>query len=305
MSFPLIIGYLLDLLIGDPYRMPHPIKLFGNAISFAAKRFNRGAYLRLKGSLVAGALVLLVFFVFFLIDRLTAPNVWLHHVVVAVLVFYGLANRCLVDEALRVEHQLTQHGLEAGRKQLSFIVGRDTRNLDANSIRTAVLETLSENLSDGVIAPLFYYALGGVPLMFAYKMVNTLDSMVGYKNERYLRFGWFSARLDDLLNFIPARITALLMVLVNFSWRGVAFVFKYGHKHASPNSGYPESALAGILNCRFGGPNVYHGVLVSKPYIGHNQRDITRADIRKACAINLAVSLVAVGVIVAIDLIVR
>lgn len=301
MSFPLIIGYILDLLIGDPYRMPHPIKLFGNAISFAEKRFNRGVYLRLKGSLVAGALVLLVFFVFFLIDRLTAPNVWLHHVVVAVLVFYGLANRCLVDEALRVEHQLTQHGLEAGRKQLSFIVGRDTRNLDANSIRTAVLETLSENLSDGVIAPLFYYALGGVPLMFAYKMVNTLDSMVGYKNERYLRFGWFSARLDDLLNFIPARITALLMVLVAFSWRGVAFVFKYGHKHASPNSGYPESALAGILNCRFGGPNVYHGVLVSKPYIGHNQRDITRADIRKACAINLVVSLVAVGVIVAVD----
>lgn len=301
MSFPLIIGYLLDLLIGDPYRMPHPIKLFGNAIIFAEKRFNRGAYLRLKGSLVAGALVLLVFFVFFLIDRLTAPNVWLHHVVVAVLVFYGLANRCLVDEALRVEHQLTQHGLEAGRKQLSFIVGRDTRNLDANSIRTAVLETLSENLSDGVIAPLFYYALGGVPLMFAYKMVNTLDSMVGYKNERYLRFGWFSARLDDLLNFFPARITALLMVLVTFSWRGVAFVFKYGHKHASPNSGYPESALAGILNCRFGGPNVYHGVLVSKPYIGHNHRDITRADIRKACAINLVVSLVAVGVIVAVD----
>lgn len=281
--------------------MPHPIKLFGNAIIFAEKHFNRGAYLRLKGSLVAGALVLLVFFVFFLIDRLTAPNVWLHHVVVAVLVFYGLANRCLVDEALRVEYQLTQHGLEAGRKQLSFIVGRDTRNLDANSIRTAVLETLSENLSDGVIAPLFYYALGGVPLMFAYKMVNTLDSMVGYKNERYLRFGWFSARLDDLLNFIPARITALLMVLVAFSWRGVAFVFKYGHKHASPNSGYPESALAGILNCRFGGPNVYHGVLVSKPYIGHNQRDITRADIRKACAINLVVSLVAVGVIVAVD----
>ena len=301
MSFPLIIGYLLDLLIGDPYRMPHPIKLFGNAISFAEERFNRGAYLRLKGSLVAGALVLLVFFVFFLIDKLTAPNVWLHHVVLAVLVFYGLANRCLVDEALRVEHQLTQHGLEAGRKQLSFIVGRDTRNLDANSIRTAVLETLSENLSDGVIAPLFYYAVGGVPLMFAYKMVNTLDSMVGYKNERYLRFGWFSARLDDLLNFIPARITALLMVLVAFSWRGVAFVFKYGHKHASPNSGYPESALAGILNCRFGGPNVYHGVLVSKPYIGHNQRDITRADIRKACAINLVVSLVAVGVIVVVD----
>jgi len=301
MSLPLIIGYILDLLIGDPYRMPHPIKLFGNAISFAEKHFNRGAYLRLKGSLVAGALVLLVFFVFFLIDRLTAPNVWLHHVVVAVLVFYGLANRCLVDEALRVEHQLTQHGLEAGRKQLSFIVGRDTRNLDANSIRTAVLETLSENLSDGVIAPLFYYAVGGVPLMFAYKMVNTLDSMVGYKNERYLRFGWFSARLDDLLNFIPARISALLMVLVAFSWRGVAFVFKYGHKHASPNSGYPESALAGILNCRFGGPNVYHGVLVSKPYIGHNQRDITRADIRKACAINLVVSLVAVGVIVSGD----
>ena len=195
--------------------------------------------------------------------------------------------------------ELKTNGLQGGREQLSYIVGRDTRNLSEQQIRTAVLETLAENLSDGVIAPLFYYALGGVPAMLAYKMANTLDSMIGYKSEKYREFGWFAARFDDVVNFVPARITALLMVVLSLSPRGLAYIFKFGHKHSSPNAGYPEAALAGILNCRFGGPNVYHGQLVEKPYIGANPRTLTNTDFRKTCFLNFFTCLVFVGLICA------
>jgi adenosylcobinamide-phosphate synthase len=193
---------------------------------------------------------------------------------------------------------LKKEGVEAGRKQLSFIVGRDTAALNENQVRTAVLETLAENLNDGVIAPLFFYAVGGVPVMLAYKMANTLDSMIGYKNERYKYFGWFAARLDDGLNYFPARITALLMVMLTFSWRGLKFTFKYGRQHASPNSGYPEAALAGILNCRLGGPNYYSGKLVVKPYIGDNNRTVSDTDVYKACSINFASAVIFVLLII-------
>lgn len=187
--------------------------------------------------------------------------------------------------------------MEAGRKQLSNIVGRDTHNLNGDQIRTAVLETLAENLSDGVIAPLFFYALGGVPAMLAYKMTNTLDSMIGYKSEQFREFGWFAARFDDILNFIPSRITALLMVMLSFSPRGLIYIFRYGHQHSSPNAGYPEAALSGILDCRFGGPNVYHGTMVEKPYIGKNARSFTKKDFYKTYLINFFTCLVMIGLI--------
>jgi adenosylcobinamide-phosphate synthase len=218
-------------------------------------------------------------------------------------VFYGLANRSLIQESYKVMKALQWEGLGAGRKQLSYIVGRETSNLNEQQIRTAVLETLAENLSDGVIAPLFFYALGGVPAMLAYKMANTLDSMIGYKNDRFRQFGWFAARFDDVINFIPARITALLMVVLSFSWRGLLFIFRYGHRHSSPNAGYPEAALAGILNCRFGGPNVYHGILVEKPYIGENVREITNRDFYKTCVLNFFTCLVMIGLICLIEMI--
>jgi len=218
-------------------------------------------------------------------------------------VFYGLANRSLIQESYKVMKALQGEGLEAGRKQLSYIVGRETSNLNEQQIRTAVLETLAENLSDGVIAPLFFYALGGVPAMLAYKMANTLDSMIGYKNDRFRQFGWFAARFDDVINFIPARITALLMVVLSFSWRGLAYIFRYGHRHSSPNAGYPEAALAGILNCRFGGPNVYHGILVEKPYIGKNVREITNRDFYRTCVLNFFTCLVMIGLICLIEMI--
>jgi adenosylcobinamide-phosphate synthase len=298
---PLLIGFLLDTLIGDPYKLPHPIRWFGNVISFGEKRLNQGSNRKLKGALMAVVQIFSVWATLFFGLKLIEPFETATLIVSSILVFYGLANHTLIAEALKVERKLSNEGLDAGRKQLSFIVGRDTSNLNENQIRTAVLETLAENLSDGVIAPLFFYALGGIPLMFAYKMVNTLDSMIGYKSDRYKDFGWFAARTDDWANLIPARLTASLMVLVTFSFRGAKFVFKFGRKHASPNSGYPESAMAGILNLRFGGPNVYHGQLVEKPYIGTNARNILRRDLYKACVVNGLVAIVAVVVILALS----
>ena len=160
------------------------------------------------------------------------------------------------------------------------------------------METLAENLSDGVIAPLFWYLLLGVPGMLAYKMVNTLDSMIGYKTERYRRFGCFAARLDDAANFIPARLTALLMVLASGRRSLLFFVGKYGNQHASPNSGYPEAALAGILDCRFGGSHNYFGEEISKPYIGSNNRLLSAADMQKAILINRRVEWMMIIVVI-------
>ena len=201
------------------------------------------------------------------------------------LVFYCLAGTTLIREVKQV-FLAADRSLEEGRKQVSRIVGRDTSELTDQEVRIAALETLAENLSDGVIAPLFWYLLLGVPGMLAYKMVNTLDSMVGYKNERYLQFGCAAAYIDDMANYIPARLTALLMVLSVGRPGLLRFVGKYGNRHASPNSGYPESALAGILNCRFGGPHVYFGEIVYKPFIGDKDRLIHTQDMHKAVDIN-------------------
>ncbi|PID89597.1 MAG: cobalamin biosynthesis protein CobD [Bacteroidia bacterium] len=298
---PLIAGFVLDSLLGDPLWLPHPIRWFGNAISFFERKLNKGNRLRRsKGAFTVVTLVGATYFSLLGLLILSHYSLYVYYFLASVLVFYGLANRNLIDEGLKVERKLSREGLESGRKQVSFIVGRDTRQLSANQIRTAVLETLSENLSDGVVAPLFYYALGGLPLMFAYKMINTLDSMIAYKSERYKHFGFFAAKTDDLANYIPARITAGLMVLITFSLRGLRYIFKYGHKHASPNAGYPEAALAGILDCRFGGSNVYHGKRLDKPYIGSNERKITPKDLYKAAFINYFVALCALCIIILI-----
>lgn len=289
--YPLLGGFLLDLLLGDPRWLPHPVRWMGNAITLGEKILNQGKHRFFKGCLLSITLVAICWGIVHGFFVLMGPYPVLFSVVATIGVFYGIANRNLVEEVFKVEKALTTEGLEQGRMQLGFIVGRDTQKLTVNQVRVSSLETLSENLSDGVVAPLFYFMLGGVPAMFAYKMVNTLDSMIGYKNQRYARFGKFAAKTDDLLNFLPARITALLMVLVSLNARGLKFVLKYGHQHASPNSGYPEAALAGILDCRFGGPNVYHGKLVDKPFIGDKDRTVTTAMVKKACVLNMAVTL--------------
>ncbi len=283
----LLIGYVLDLLIGDPDDWPHPIRVFGNAIYTGEKRLNAGKHRFWKGLGMSLMLCLLVFAFFTLMNQLLSGihiSLWL--VFNSLMVWYGLANHNLIREGKNVFKALKEGGTEAGRKQLSRIVGRDTSTLSPQQIRIAVLETMSENLSDGVITPLFYYAIAGVPGMMTYKMINTLDSMIGYRSDRYEQFGKFAARLDDVANFIPARLTALLMILVTFSKRGISFVFRYGNQHKSPNSGYPEAALAGILDCRFGGPNRYQGTLVEKPYIGTNDRTIRDEEIKVVSRIN-------------------
>jgi adenosylcobinamide-phosphate synthase len=295
--YSLLVGFAIDCLLGDPLWLPHPIRLFGNGIAFFTEKLNRGENRRWKGAAMAFGLIAFTYISLEIAFLLLREYEWVYLAMAGIGVFYGLANRSLIYESYKVMKALKNKGLEAGREQLSYIVGRETRTLNEQQIRTAVLETLAENLSDGVIAPLFFYALGGVPAMLAYKMANTLDSMIGYKSERYREFGWFAARFDDVINFIPARMTALLMVVLSFSWRGLAYIFRYGHQHSSPNAGYPEAALAGILNCRFGGPNVYHGQLVEKPYIGTNPRILTDSDFRKTCLLNFFTCVVFVGLI--------
>jgi adenosylcobinamide-phosphate synthase len=292
---PLLAGYLLDLLIGDPYKLPHPVRFFGTLIGLAEKHFNKGKYQFLKG--MATVLVLCAgtyLFFFWSSHFLLLYAVPVYFLFATAFIFYGLANKSLVTEGKKVFDVLHHQGLEEGRKQLSWIVGRDTSQLDAQQIRKAVFETMSENLSDGVVAPLFFYFIAGVPGMLTYKMINTLDSMIGYRSDRYEYFGKFAARLDDAANFIPARITAILMLLVTLSIRGWRFILQYGHQHKSPNAGYPEAALAGILDVQFGGPNIYHGTLVSKPYIGSNNRDIKHEEFTIVSSINHSVCLILV-----------
>ncbi len=300
----LLAAFLLDLIFGDPRQLPHLIVLFGNGIAFGEKRLNQSNYRFLKGAFLTLLLVSSSFLVPYLcIYYLNVKEYPIVKVLFSiVMLFYCLANKTLVKEGQAVFDILHKEGLEAGRKRLSWIVGRETTNLSEQQIRQATFETMSENLSDGVIAPLFYFLLWGVPGAIAYKMINTLDSMIGYKNDRYLNFGKFAAKLDDLANFIPARITAMLMLLVSFKLKGISFVFKEGKKHSSPNAGYPEAALAYILNCQFGGPNYYHGKLVDKPFIGYTNRSIKHQEIKQVSSINYKVSTFFVIVMVLIRL---
>ena len=278
----LLVGWLLDLLFGDPARLPHPVVWFGKAIAFFEHRLNKGSHRKLKGAMTAVFLIAATYAVGLILNSQFPILNFL-------VVFYCLAGTTLIREVREV-FRAVDRSLEEGRKQVARIVGRDTSELSAQEVRTAALETLAENLSDGVIAPLFWFAILGVPGMLAYKMVNTLDSMIGYKTERYKDFGCWAAHIDDIANYIPARLTALLMVLphaiLNFKFSIFNFVRKNGRHHASPNSGYPEAALAGILNCRFGGPHYYFGQLFPKPYIGENERPLTTEDMKKAVRIN-------------------
>ena len=278
----LIIGWVLDLIFGDPQCLPHPIVWFGRMISFGEHRLNKGSHRQRKGAVMA---ILLIFFVFgaawgirYLLGAYAMPFD-------IIAVFYCLAGTTLIRE-VRAVFLALDGSLEEGRAQVARIVGRDTSELSAQEVRTAALETLAENLSDGVIAPLFWLALLGTPGMLAYKMVNTLDSMIGYRTERYKDFGCWAAHIDDVANFLPARLTALLMIVASGKLNLICFVWRNGRNHASPNSGYPEAALAGILNCRFGGPHYYFGELFEKPYIGENDRQLTTADMKTAIHVN-------------------
>ena len=281
-----VLGFLMDQLFGDPQKLPHPIVGFGNMIAFGEKHLNNGNRRLVKGAILTITLVLITFaFSSITMGYIAIYSDTFNVLLTAIVVFYCLSARTLRKEVQMV-FEAVDRSTEDGRKQLSRIVGRDTTNLEPQQIRSAALETLAENLSDGVIAPLFWFAIFGIPGILTYKMINTFDSMIGYKNERYLLFGRFAAKLDDVANFIPARITAFIMLLVANRFSMINFVLKNGKNHASPNSGYPESALAAILNCQFGGPNYYFGKIVEKPFIGSIKKIFSTNDMKIALRVN-------------------
>jgi adenosylcobinamide-phosphate synthase len=282
---PLLLGWIADKLFGDPHWLPHPIVAFGKLISWGERILNKGNGRKFKGAVFSITLILASFFPMYLLLKIMSPYPLLFVLLSALIIFFCLAGKTLIDEIRQVFYAVDSSIYE-GRKQVARIVGRDTSALSPQQIRTAALETASENLSDGVIAPLFWFMLLGIPGIFAYKMVNTLDSMIGYKSKRYKQFGCWAARIDDLANYVPARLTAALMILVSGNLSLFSFVKKYGRRHASPNAGYPEAALAGILNCRFGGPNIYFGETIEKPYIGNTDKELTFYDMEVAVEIN-------------------
>ncbi|MCR5239667.1 MAG: adenosylcobinamide-phosphate synthase CbiB [Prevotella sp.] len=317
----LLIGWLLDLMVGDPQRLPHPVVWFGKMIAACERKLNTGTNRKLKGALTAVGLILFVFVFTWMLRKVL--DTYALYLFDAIAIFYGLAGTTLIRE-VRAVFLALDRSLDEGRRQVARIVGRDTSELSAQEVRTAALETLAENLSDGVIAPLFWLAILGTPGMLAYKMVNTLDSMVGYKTDRYRDFGCWAAHIDDIANYIPARLTAFLMVLprlvtINthggskflrpsgskrtkferFTFHSSLFTFvrTNGRCHASPNSGYPEAALAAILDCRFGGPHYYFGELFDKPYIGTNGRPLTTEDMRKAVRVNRTAEVLMVAIV--------
>lgn len=296
---PLLTGWIMDFIFGDPEKLPHPVIWYGKIISRFEKTLNKGANRKLNGAITAGVLIMGAYILIYTILFFLNPFPWIKMAVISIGVFYCLAGTTLIREVKQV-FLAADRSLEEGTKQVARIVGRDTANLSDKEVRTAALETLAENLSDGIIAPLFWYAILGLPGMMAYKMVNTLDSMIGYKNKRYREFGWAAAKIDDIANYIPARITALLMVVASGNLSLLKFVWKYGPQHASPNSGWPEAALAGILNCRFGGSHDYFGETVYKPYIGENDRELTTADMEKAIRINRVAEISAVIITLAV-----
>ena len=288
--FALLLGFLLDLLLGDPRWLPHPIRAIGALIAALEKALRKLFPKRQGGELAGGAaLVILVLalsggFTLLVLWLCGQVGLWLRFLAETVLCYQLLATRSLKGESMKVYQALKAGDLEGARHAVSMIVGRDTQRLDEAGVARAAVETVAENASDGVIAPLIFLAIGGAPLGMAYKAVNTMDSMVGYKNDRYLWFGRCAARLDDLVNFIPARLAGLLMCLgagfSGFDGPNALRIFRRDRKnHKSPNSAHTEAAAAGALHIQLGGPNYYFGKLVDKPAIGDADHPVEPLDI--------------------------
>ena len=284
-------AFFLDALIGDPPSLPHPIRWMGRAIEQSEPFWRRTvASERLAGLLFAASLILGCWLLALLVTGLAwKVHSLLGFVVETVLLFYCLSAKSLRQAALEIDRLLAAGEVDRARAQVRMIVGRDVDRYEADDIARATVETVAENVVDGVLSPLFFAALGGAPLALAYKMVNTLDSMVGYKNPRYLLFGRAAARIDDVANFLPARLAVPLIALAAHRVEGASPALalqtarREGKNHSSPNAGYPEAAFAGALGVRLNGPNVYHGVLVDKPYLGAAFGPVTRAHIARAC----------------------
>jgi len=288
----LLIALVIDMLIGDPYSFPHPVRLMGKLIEYeektARKIARKDKELKIFGGLIVLVNILIAFVIPYFILRLISKYALFYHVVNTYFLYTCISAGCLHREAMKIYDSLSK-GLEEARYKLSFIVGRDTGNLSEKEIIRATVETVAENTSDGVIAPLLYAMIGGAPLAFAYKMVNTMDSMLGYMNEKYRHIGFFPAKTDDLFNFLPSRVTGVLMCLgsaFRFDMlRGLKIMIRDRKNHKSPNCAYPEGATAGLLGVQLGGDNFYFGQLVSKPTIGDKIRPLEKDDIKRAVEI--------------------
>lgn len=287
----IILGFLLDLIIGDPQNPIHPIRIIG-ALCKVVEKFFRNilkGYLKVAGLLTWIVVVFIVFIFNYLLLKVTYRiNPIVSMILGIVMIYFCISTKALKVEGLKVVKYVIKDDIEGARKQLSYIVGRDTKHLDKESILKAVVETVAENMSDGVIAPLFYAGIGGAPLAFLYKAVNTMDSMFGYKNDKYIDFGYFPAKLDDVFNYIPARLSGYFIVVVSFilglDYKNSFKIYKRDkNNHSSPNSAHPEAAVAGALNVQLGGANYYFGKLVEKPTIGD---DIGRIDIDEIDKVN-------------------
>lgn len=300
-SLILILAYIIDLIIGDPQWHFHPIRLIGKFIIYVENKL-REKCKNEKDEQKSGAILwfiviitsfLVPFIIVFIANKI---NMFVGIIVEGILCYYILATKSLKDESMKVYNSLKSNNLTEARRNLSYIVGRDVDKLDEKSITKAAVETVAENTSDGVIAPMLFIMIGGASLGYLYKAVNTLDSMVGYKNEKYIKMGRFSAKADDLFNYIPARLSAIIMILT-------AFILKYDYKnaikiykrdrynHSSPNSAHTESVCAGALNIMLGGSSYYKGILVNKPTIGDNIREVETEDIKKANTLMYGTSL--------------
>lgn len=292
----LMLAFFVDLAIGDPAWVPHPVRLIGSAIHrcelFLRRHFAKPSEEKIAGIFLTVMIVVPAYLAAFLIQKALfmiseRVSIIIGMALLVYLIATTIAVRELIASSRLVIESVKDGSLTAAREKLGRIVGRDTGGLSDREILKAVMETLAENLSDGVIAPVFYLVIGGLPLAIAYKAINTLDSMVGYRNERYMNFGWAAARIDDIANYVPARITGFIIVIAVFvvsllrrdknpltpSIGAFRIMRRDGRNHTSPNSGVPEAAMAGGLGIRMGGPATYGGVVSEKPFIGDGGRE--------------------------------
>ncbi len=330
LTVEIAVGFILDLILGDPRWLPHPIVYIGKAISILKKKIQKNLYgcsyqelskkeremlprkeekERFLGAVLSVLIVVGTFWiVFFILWILEKIHPWLRYILETFWIYQILATKCLKTESMKVYRKLKEGDLEGARVEISYLVGRDTASLDEEEVAKATIETVAENTSDGVVAPLFYIAIFGAPLGMAYKAINTLDSMIGYRNDEFLHLGRFAAKLDDLANFIPARICAIMMILgsliLGFDFKGSIKIFRRDRfAHLSPNSAQTESVAAGALDIQLGGTHDYFGKPVVKPTIGDNIRKVEYEDIKKcnqllyAAAILMAVACILVRIL--------
>lgn len=301
LAVPLLLSaYLADLIFGDPERFPHPVRGMGKLINLLDKGLNKkGAHWRgrIKGTILAFAVIgISACCTYLLLDLPKRLNPFLYYLAWIYIGYTTISVKDLQVKAKAIYKELEKDNILKARKKLSKIVGRDTKDLNKDEITRATIESVAESTNDGIVAPLFYLILGGPVLAIAYKAINTLDSMVGYKNEKYLDFGWFSAKMDDVANYIPARISGFLISTSSFIL-GKSFkdpfktMFRDGKKHPSPNSGISEAAMAGALGIRLGGGAFYQGKFVEKQYIGEDKRKIDAFLINEALKISFVSSI--------------